>query len=418
MIEDVFILGIFSTPAGRFLERSPKDLVRGAYLGVLEDAGLDGGVIGHVWFSNMMLDFWGQPNVKGQVCLLPLVEEGLLPAGVATTNVEAACASGSLAFNGAWKDILSGQCDISLAIGMEKMYDPARRAEFFVRLEKGTDFLDPQDWTALYKSMASACGTKFEPSPERSIAIDIYALWAKTHMARYGTTERQIASAAAKNHTNSVGNPRAQYRFPMDADAVLADRRVCEPLTRAMCAPIGDAAAAALLCSKAALRKMPAKVARRAVRIRGHAVSGGKVRASWEDERAPVLASRRAYRMAQLEPEDIDVVELHDATSFAEIHLVEDLGFCPRGQGGPFTASDATAHQGRIPVNPSGGLVSRGHPIGATGLMMLNELCIQLRGEAGVMQVANAKIGLAENGGGLIGNDLAACAVTILEAAS
>lgn len=418
MIEDVFILGIYSTPVGRFLERSPKDLAREAYLGALKDANIDGRAIGHVCFSNMMLDFWGQPNVKGQVCLLPLVEEGLLPAGVATTNVEAACASGSLAFNGAWKDILSRQSELSLAMGVEKMYDPARKGEFFVRLEKGTDFLDPQDWIALYKSMASDCGTKFEPSPDRSIAMDIYALWARTHMARYGTTARQIACAAAKNHTNSVENPRAQYRFPMDVDAVLADRMVCEPLTRAMCAPIGDAAAAALLCSRSMLQKMSASVQKRAIRIRGHALTGGRFRATWEDERAPVLAGRRAYQMAQLQPRDINVVELHDATSFAEIHLVEDLRFCPRGQGGPFTAAGETCRQGRIPVNPSGGLVSRGHPIGATGLMMLNELCIQLRGEAAGMQVPNARIGLAENGGGLVGNDLAACAVTILEAAS
>lgn len=416
MIEDVFILGIYSTPVGRFLERSPKDLVREACLGALKDANLDGRGIGHVSFSNMMLDFWGQPNVKGQVCLLPLMEEGLLPAGVATTNVEAACASGSLAFNDAWKDILAGQSELSLAIGVEKMYDPARKAEFFVRLEKGTDFLDPQDWIELYKTMASECGTKFEPSPDRSIAMDIYALWARTHMARYGTTARQIACAAAKNHTNSVDNPRAQYRFPMDVDAVLVDRMVCEPLTRAMCAPIGDAAAAAVLCSRAALRKMPASARKRAIRVRAHALAGGRFRATWEDERAPVLAARLAYQMAQLQPRDIHVVELHDATSFAEIHLIEDLGFCPRGQGGPFTAAGETCRQGRIPVNPSGGLVSRGHPIGATGLMMLNELCIQLRGEAATMQVPNARIGLAENGGGLVGNDLAACAVTILEA--
>ena len=119
--------------------------------------------------------------------------------------------------------------------------------------------------------------------------------------------------------------------------------------------------------------------------------------------------------MAELGPEEIDVVELHDATSFAEIHLVEDLGFCARGCGGPFTASGATARGGKVPVNPSGGLVSRGHPIGATGLMMLNELCLQLRGEAGEIQVPGARVALAENGGGLIGNDLAACAVTILE---
>jgi acetyl-CoA acetyltransferase len=363
----------------------------------------------------MLLDFWGQPNVKGQVCLMPLVEEGLLPLGVAISNVEAACASASVAFNGAWKDILSGQCELSLAIGVEKMYDPKRRDELFVRLEKGTDYLDPQTWIDLYQRMAASCGTQFEQKPDRSIAMDIYALWAKTHMSRYGTTARQIAYAAAKNHTNSVGNPRAQYCFPLDVDAVLADRMVSDPLTRAMCAPIGDAAAAALLCSSSFLRSLPAEVRSRAVLVRAHTISGGLFRATWEDERAPVRAARRAYQMAELTPNDIDVVELHDATSFAEIHLVEDLGFCPRGQGGPFTASGATERNGRIPVNPSGGLVSRGHPIGATGLMMLNELCLQLRGEAGAMQVPEARLGLAENGGGLIGNDLAACAVTILE---
>jgi len=204
----------------------------------------------------------------------------------------------------------------------------------------------------------------------------------------------------------------------MDVDAVLADRMVCDPLTRAMCAPIGDAAAAALLCSADFLRTLPTSVRTRAVRVRAQAITGGKFKASWEDERAPVLAARRAYEMANVKPEDLDLVELHDATSFAEIHLVEDLGLCPRGQGGPFTASGATARDGQIPVNASGGLVSRGHPIGATGLMMMNELCIQLRGEAGPMQLPNARLALAENGGGLIGNDLAACAVTILEAAS
>ena len=415
MPDDVFIIASYSTAAGRFLDLSPKALVRLAYAGVLSDARFDGSAIGHIWFSNMMLDFWGQPNVRGQVCLMPLVEEGILPAGVPTTNVEAACASASLAFNGAWKDILSGQCELSLAIGMEKMYDPTRRAEFFVRLEKGTDYLDPEIWRELYREMASSVGTKFEQSPDRSIAIDIYALWAKTHMARYGTTARQIASAAAKNHTNSVHNPRAQYRFPMDVDAVLADRMISDPLTRAMCAPIGDAAAAAVLCSRSFLSTLSSDIRARAIRVRGHAIASGRMRATWEDDRAPVLAARRAYQMARLTPKDIDVVELHDATSFAEIHMVEDLGLCARGQGGPFTASGATQRDGEIPVNPSGGLVSRGHPIGATGLMMLNELCLQLRGEAGGMQIPNARIGLAENGGGLICNDFAACAVTILE---
>jgi acetyl-CoA acetyltransferase len=350
---------------------------------------------------------------------MPLVEEGVLPAGVATTNVEAACASATLAFNGAWKDILSGQTKLSLAIGVEKMYDPTRKAEFFVRLEKGTDFLDPQPWIDLYQKMAASCGGQFQQAPDRSIAMDIYALWAKTHMAKYGTTARQIAHAAAKNHTNSVGNPRAQYRFAMDVDAVLADRMIVEPLTRAMCAPIGDAAAAALICSGSYLRGLPAETRKRAVKVVGHAVASGRMEATWEDDRAPVRAARRAYEMAGIGPAALDVVELHDATSFAEIHMVEDLGLCPRGQGGPFTASGATARHGKIPVNASGGLVSRGHPIGATGLMMLNELCLQLRGEAGDIQVPKApRMGLAENGGGLIGNDFAACAVTILEKAN
>jgi acetyl-CoA acetyltransferase len=417
MTDEVFIIGIYSTSAGRFPERSPKDLVRDAYVGTLADARLDPAVIGHVWFSNMLLDFWGQPNVKGQVCLLPLVREGMLPSGVPTTNVEAACASASMAFNGAWKDILSGQCQVSLAIGMEKMYDPDRRGDMIVRLEKGTDWLDPHEWLELYQRAAAEHGSQFEQRGDRSIAVDIYALFAKTHMAQYGTTARQIACAAAKNHTNSVDNPRAQYRFPMDAEAVLADRMVSEPLTRAMCAPIGDAAAAALLCSADYLRGAPSEVRKRAVRVRGHAIAGGLFDSSWRDDRAPVRAALLAYQMAGLTPSKIDVVELHDATSFAEIHLIEDLGLCPGGHGGPFTASGSTERDGKIPVNPSGGLVSRGHPIGATGLMMLNELCIQLRGEAGAIQVPKARIGLAENGGGIIGMDLAACAVTILEAA-
>jgi len=416
LIDDVFILGIYSTPAGRFPERGPKELVRDAYVGVLADARLDPGTIGHVWFSNMLLDFWGQPNVKGQVCLLPLVRQGLLPVGVATSNVEGACASGSLAFHGAWKDILSGQCEVSLAIGMEKMYDRERRTEMLARLEKGTDWIDPKDWLDLYHCAAAEHGSRFEQQADRSLAMDIYALFAKTHMAQYGTTARQIAYAAAKNHTNSAGNPRAQYRFPMDAEAVLADRLVSEPLTRAMCAPVGDAAAAALLCSASFLRRASAEVRSRAVGVRGHAIAGGLFESSWKDDRAPVRASKRAYQMAGLSASDIDLVKLHDATSSAEIHLMEDLGLCPRGQGGPFTASGATQRGGEIPVNPSGGLVSRGHPIGATGLMMLNELCIQLRGEAGAIQVPKARLGLAENGGGIMGMDLAACAVTVLEA--
>ncbi len=415
MPEDVFIVGIYSTPAGEFPELSPKSLVRAAYAGALADARVDGANIGQVWFSNMMLDFWGQHNVRGQVCLMPLMEEGLLPAGTPITNVEGACASASFAFHGAWKDILSGQCDLSLAIGMEKMHTPSRHAELLARTAKCRDALNPEECEQLYKRTAADLGGRFDLRSGYVAPADIFALWARSHMARYGTTTRQMALAAAKSFANSVDNPRAQYRFPMDADSVLSDQTVSSPLTRSMCAPVGDAAAAALLCSGSYLKGMPASVRRRAIRVRGHAIASGGMKADWEGDRAPVLAARHAYRIAEATPNEIDVVEVHDATSFEEIHILEDMGFCRRGEGGPFTASGATQRRGQLPVNPSGGLVSRGHPIGATGLMMLNELCIQLRGEAASMQVPKARTGLAVNGGGLLGNDFAACSVTILD---
>jgi acetyl-CoA acetyltransferase len=410
------VLGVAGTPAGRQPERSFSDLVREAYLGALADAGMaDGSALTHAWFSNLLMDFWGQSAGKGHAALTPLIREGVFPAGVSVTNVEAGCASASAAFNGAVKDVRSGAAEVGLAIGVEKMNDPERPGGYLAHMDRAVDQLDPDAWHELYRDVAVRSGGHFAPEVGRSIAMDIYAVWAASHMAAYGTTAEQIASAAAKNHTNAVGNPRAQYRFPMTVEEVLADRVVAEPLTRAMCAPTGDAAAAVVVCSDEYLRKVPREVRERALLVRGHALAGGTFDVTWDDLRAPVLAAAKAYEEARLTPTDVDLVELHDASSFAEVHLVEDLGFCQRGEGGPFTASGATAPGGEIPVNPSGGLVSRGHPIGATGIFMLAELAHQLRGEAGEIQVPGAAIGLAENGGGIIGNDVALCSVTILE---
>jgi acetyl-CoA acetyltransferase len=415
---EVFLLGVAGTSIARQPERSFSDLVREAYTAALADARLaDSDALTHVWFSNVLMDFWGQSAGKGHAVLTPLIREGLLPAGVSITNVEAGCASASVAFNGAVKDVRSGSTQVAIAIGVEKMNDPERPGEYLAHMDQTIDQLDPDAWHKLYRETAERSGGRFAPDAGRSIAMDIYAMWAATHMATYGTTIEQLAAAAAKNHTNAVGNPRAQYRFPMTVDEVLADRVVVEPLTRSMCAPTGDAAAAVLVCSAEYLGKVAPEVRERVLHIRGHALAGGTFDATWDDRRAPVLAAARAYHEAGVTPSDLDLVELHDASSFAEIHLVEDLGFCDRGEGGPFTASGATARDGEIPVNPSGGLVSRGHPIGATGIFMLAELALQLRGEAGGIQVPDAAIGLAENGGGIIGNDLALCSVTILERA-
>jgi acetyl-CoA acetyltransferase len=197
---------------------------------------------------------------------------------------------------------------------------------------------------------------------------------------------------------------------------VLEDRVVSYPLTRAMCAPIGDGAAAVLVCSAAYLKGLDAKVRDRAVKIRASVLTGGKYRAL-DEPGLSYVAGKKAYEAAGLGPSDIDLAEVHDATSFSEIYQSEMLGFCPVGEGGTFIESGAANRDGRLPLNVSGGLVSKGHPVAATGASMIGELVQQLRGEAGPRQIPNAEIALAENGGGVIGFDEAVCSVTILERA-
>ncbi|MBU2551505.1 MAG: thiolase family protein, partial [Proteobacteria bacterium] len=234
------------------------------------------------------------------------------------------------------------------------------------------------------------------------------------HMHKYGTTQRQIAAAASKNHHFGSLNPKAQYQFDVSVEQVLEDRLVSYPLTRSMCSPIGDGSAAAILCSEDFLKQCPSRVQDRAVKIKASVLTGGKYRAMDEPSLSRV-AAERAYGMAGVGPEDIDVAEVHDATSFAEVYQVEMLGFCPPGRGGPFTEEGETNLGGRIPVNTSGGLVSKGHPVGATGLSMIYELITQLRGEAGERQVRGAELALSENGGGVIGLEEAACSIIILQ---
>jgi acetyl-CoA acetyltransferase len=357
-----------------------------------------------------------QGSIRGQVCLTPLVREGRFPERIPVTNVEGGCATASLALNGAWKDILAGQADVSLAMGVEKTFYPDAPDKVAKLYFGGIDQYDPEEWQNYYRDAGEAAGKRFEPGPDRTIFMDTYAMQACYHMKRYGTTQRQIAAGAAKNHNHGALNPDAQYRFRMTPDDVLADRPITYPLTRAMCAPIGDGAAAAIVCSERILKTLPATVRERAVRIAGQGLSGGKYR-SLDEDGLSRFAAERAYRMADVTPADIDVAEVHDATSFCEIYQVEMMGFCPRGKGGALVESGATTLGGRLPVNTSGGLVSKGHPVGATGLSMVAELVGQLRGDAGDRQVANARWALAENGGGVIGFDEAACSVLILHRA-
>ena len=411
---DAYIIGTYCSPFGKHPNLSVKDLTREAYLGALADAGLsDGGQIESAWFGNCGMWVEGQGLIRGQVCMTPLVREGLFPERVPLVNVEGGCATASLSLQGAWKDILSGQADMSVALGVEKTFFPGAGDKTAAIFDGGIDRYNPEEWQEYYRQAGETVGKPFAPGPDRTIYMDTYAMQACYHMQTHGTTQRQIAVGAAKNHNMGALNPTAQYRFRMTADEVIADRAISFPLTRAMCAPIGDGAAAAIVVSANKLRELPAAVRERAIRIAGWGLSGGKYR-RLDEPGLSQTAARRAYASAGLTPGDIDVAEVHDATSFCEIYQVEMMGFCDIGQGGSFVAAGATSLGGKVPVNTSGGLVSKGHPIGATGLSMVYELCQQLRGDAGERQVEGARTALAENGGGVIGFDEAACSVLIL----
>jgi acetyl-CoA acetyltransferase len=412
---EAYIIGAFSTRFGKWAETSHKDLTREAYEGVLADADLgDGDDIEMAWFSNCALWAQGQGSIRGQVCFTPLVREGRFPERVPMVNVEGGCASASMALHGAWKDVLAGQSRLSLAIGVEKTYVPDDPAAQMAGFQGGIDTLDPDEWRAYYAAAGEQSGKPFEEGPGRTIFMDTYAMQASYHMKTYGTTQAQIAAGAAKNHCNGALNPLSQYKFQLTPEAVLEDREVSYPLTRSMCAPIGDGAAAVLVASSDYLESLPQSVRDRALKLSACVLTGGKYRAL-DEPGLSRLAGQKAYAMAGIGPDDIDVAEVHDATSFCEIYQAEMLGFCAEGEGGPFVASGATAIDGELPINTSGGLVSKGHPVGATGLSMIFELAAQLRGEAGPRQVHEPRIALAENGGGVMGFDEAACGVTILE---
>lgn len=411
MSQNVFIIGSAMIKFGKYLERSIKNLAGEALDLVLKDCVLEKKDIEAAWFSNTG---WGmsefQHCIRGQVALSA---NGL--EKIPMTNVENACASGSTALHGAWTAVRAGLYDCVLAIGAEKVYSNDR-AQMMKGFISGTDVEFTTKYIEQLKQQAREKAEKEEKKPEKpekkgghSVFMDFYAYGAREHMKAYGTTQRQLAAIASKAHNNSSLNPLAQYTFPQTIEEVLADYEVAWPLTRAMCAPVGDGAAAAILCSEKFLKQLSGI---RPVRIRASVLRSG----SWHENDISARAGKAAYEIAGVGPEDIQAAEVHDATAFGELHQTEQLGFCPLGQGGPFAESGATSLSGKLPVNPSGGLISRGHPIGASGLAQVYELVTQLRGEAGQRQIPNSpRIALAENGGGTIGTGEAAMCIHILE---
>ena len=410
---DAYIVGAGMTPLGKHWDQSVKQLAARAIDLALADAGATREAIEAAWFCNTRLGVLeGQHNIRGQCVLRPYGFQG-----IPIFNTDNACASSSSGLAQAWAAVRAGIHDVVLVVGAEKMNFRDKNKEMFEAFKGSWDRdLAEEQMTAL---LAIGEGMPLPESAhqaggERSVFMDIYAAQARYHMARFGTTEQQIAEVAAKNHWHSQWNANAQYRTPMTREEVLADKLVSWPMTRAMCAPMSDGACALVIASDRMLDRFDRS---RAVRLRAVVVSSGSNRTADQVERHLThTAAARAYEMAGLGAKDVSVAELHDATAFAEILQSENCGFAAYGDGGPLVESGATRLGGRMPINVSGGLLSKGHPIGATGAIQIHELVTQLRGEAGSRQVAGARIGLAENGGGFYGFEEAACVVTLVEA--
>ncbi|MFZ5779907.1 MAG: thiolase family protein [Pseudomonadota bacterium] len=409
-MSDIYVIGVGMTRFGKFLDRSVKDLTRDAVEAALADAGVARESVGAAYFANASQSAMeGQYMVPGEIALRAM-GFGEIPI----VNVENACASASTAFQLAWMHLKAGQSDVALAVGAEKMYS-ADRAKSFAVFNGAWDVHDVEQLTGRLIEL----GRGVEPPPERaldnrqrSVFMDVYASLAKFHMKSFGMTERQLAVVAAKNHRHSTLNPLSQYRNDMTVEEVLAARTISWPLTLPMCAPISDGAAAAILVREEALERFDRS---RAVKVCASVLASGSDRRPEElDKHICRRAARRAYEIAGVGPQDMSVAEVHDASAFAEILQAENLGFCGPGEGGSLAESGATALGGRIPINPSGGLESKGHPIGATGLGQIYELVTQLRGEAGARQVQGARFAIAENGGGFHGWEEAAAVITIL----
>lgn len=410
-MSDIYIAGIAMTRFGRHLERTLEDLAREALHGALSDAGCHKDDIGVAFYSGVTNgQLQGQTAIPGQVVLGKIGIEG-----IPIFNVENACASGSSAVALAIQSLRSGVTDVALALGAEKMnvanklsalklmdggWDVSRADESHARLMRLCEGVEPPE------------GSESDKPYSRFMAV--YAALSRHHMKTWGTTQRQIAAVSAKNHQHSVHNPLAQFQMPFSVEGVLASPPIIYPLTLPMCAPISDGSAAAILCTEEGLDRIAADRSR-SIKVAASVIRSATSRDADQHERNLArLAANQAYEIAGLGPDDMHVAEVHDATAMAEILQVENLGFAQFGEGGPATERGDFTIGGRLPVNPSGGLESKGHPLGATGIAQLYELVSQLRGEAGARQVDGARHAIQENGGGFAGIEEAAVAVHIL----
>ncbi len=405
---NAYVAGVGMTRFGKHLDTHLKTLAGEAIREALADAGLTGADLEAAYMGNAAGGVvQGQEMISGQVALREL-GIGKIPV----INVENACATSSTAFNQACAMVTLGACDVALVCGFEKLFHEDK-ARSFAAFDGAVDTENADGIRGSLEALAAKAGEAVDwanAGKTRSVFMDIYSLMTIAHMKEYGTTVEQIAGVTAKNSFHGSLNPRAQFQVAMSVEEVLASREIVWPLTLPMCSPIGDGAAALVVVSE---RKAKALGLDKPVRVLSSAlVSGYDEQAG--DLSVGAFAAGRAYEAAGVGPGDLSVVELHDASAPSEIIAYEYLGLCDKGCGGRLIEDGSTRLGGRLPVNVSGGLLRKGHPIGASGAAQIVELVEQLQGRAHQRQVAGARIGLAHNGGGMIGTDAAATVVSVL----
>jgi len=404
-MRDVVILGIGMTPFGRHLDKTHEQLTQAAVRLALEDAGIEGAAIDMAVYANVIQGFFaGEMSIPGEYALRPL---GI--SGVRGFHVEAACASSTVGLHLAIDHVRAGLAEMALVVGVEKLYSDDRAKRFAV-FQQPRDLVEATGYLERTRDLlAPVPADKIAVSP--NVLMEAYAAQARLHMGTYGSTQGQIAAVAAKDHAHSQFNPLSQYREAMSVAEILAAPQVAWPLTNPMCAPISDGAAAAIVCSAEFARRFTGVP----VRVLAAESRTGSDRAP--DDYANHVTRKvaaLAYERAGVGPADIDLAEVHDASSIGEMIQTEALGLCPPGEAGLAAERGETALGGRVPVNVSGGLVSKGHPLAATGVGQIHELVTQLRGRAGQRQVDGARIAVAENSGGFYGVEDGMSAVTIL----
>ena len=389
LARETCIIGVGMHRFGKFLDKGLKELTRVAVWNAIHDAGIDAKLIEAAYFSNVLAGLiTGQEAIRGQVFLRDAGFEG-----IPIVNVEGACASGTIALREAVLAIAAGLYDVVLAVGAEKLYldDTARSIE---AMSTNADV-----------ELMGGLGFQFTGS---------YAMTLRKYMEEYGWTQEHFAKVASKNKYNGSLNPYAQYRKPMSVEEILSSRVISWPLTLYMCSTMADGAAAAIVCRKGIARK---RCTKRPIDIVACCLRSGEVTGEDDGQRH---VARDAYEMAGLGPDDVEVAEVHDAMAPGEMFRIQKLGFCQAEEVGRLVDEEYFTLGGRLPVNPSGGLAARGHPIGATGLAQISELVWQMRGEAEPRQVKGRttpypKIGLAQNTGGYVEGSPAALTVTILK---